>query len=214
MMRSYPTLYRTRVGALIHLFGDSDATWVNGELQLSEQYNGAGNELDDISEQQLAFDSATTEEERGFAARDLAFKLRERAKQLFVFENAAVLAAARDLALDGPPRFTGKHFDDMPDDVTPDWLEAAKEAAMAIAAYKFTPDTQYVHAYNEQRRVAAEESKKVAQQFLERFQVTRIDTYFRSQRATELLREARALGLGLTDAKGQPVTAAESIAWQ
>lgn len=76
MMRSYPTLYRTRVGALIHLFGDSDATWVNGELQLSEQYNGAGNELDDISEQQLAFDSATTEEERGFAARDLAFKLR------------------------------------------------------------------------------------------------------------------------------------------
>jgi hypothetical protein len=188
MMRSYPTLYRTRVMALARLFDTHSSSWVNGELidneapRESPHLPYSGNDLEETGD--LHKDSS------------VVFHRLQNAKAQFVFDNASLMSRDTISGFDkhSGVRFAGRHFDDIPADIKPEWLDAAKELAHAICHHKYYPDTTYAADYIQNQAREMELSVKLCQQFLERFKVITPCPYERAARLEAVTREARALG--------------------
>lgn len=202
MLRSYPSLYPTRVTALLHLFDSTETIWKDGELiHTDPTMYERNNYLDDETADQAAYEKALHTDRESDMARDLLFTKRENARKRFVHDNAALLAAdtssnfRKGRAID----FKGRRFDDIPEDVKPEWLEAAKEVAFAVLAHKFINLNGYNAEYAQRFERELEQSKRVCTQFLERFKVVQICQFARAARIAELQREAAALGLSLVD---------------
>lgn len=204
MMKAYPGLFSTRVMALKNLFGkDGNTRWVNGELICGEQYPDCGGSDEDVASAQKAFDDAAAEM-RPYVASDLIRSMRHRDEEQFTYDNAHLLCIEASSRLGPYVNFEGRRFDDMPEDVKPDWLAAAKELAHAIVrAGEAGPPTSSASA--EQRERATSEAKAQAKQFLDRFKSSDLKWLERRQRETALLREARALGLKLVRENGDAV---------
>ena len=200
MIRAFPTLYRTRAMALMALFDSSSARWVNGCL-VDPQYEVPRSD-DDI----LPYPEATPLASDGSNADQVLFEREENAKARFVFENAHLLASgkrfARQLEREYSVDFDGRHFDDMPEDVDPEWKSAALELALVIVAHRPTQREDQDRAYRESRAKRHEEAQALCRQFLERHQVSKPCPYARAARVKKLLREAQAIGMVLTESDG------------
>jgi hypothetical protein len=196
MMRAYPTLYPSRVIALARLFDSYDSQWVNGELIDNE--HRLGEDFLPYKPEELV--------ETGDVEKDcyLVAHRRQNSKAQFVYDNAYLMS--KDLysrfGKHSTVRFNGRHFDDMPEDVAPEWLEAAKELARAVCVHKHYPDTTYAPEYV--RNNEAEQQASVARctQFLERFKVITVCPFDRAARLRTLTREALALGYILVPVVG------------
>lgn len=202
MMLAYPSLYRTRVMALLNLFDASHTDWKDGELvHLYPEEYAPRNFLEDESAAVAAYEAEKHDNDPGLAVRDLLHLREQNAKSQFVHDNAELLAAntSSNFGKGYPISFSGRHFDDMPDNVAPDWLEAAKELAHAIRGYTYINVSGYVAEYVQRNEKELEHAKKICTKFLERFRVVPIDPYTRAARIAELQREAAALGLQLTE---------------
>lgn len=188
MMRAYPTMYRSRVMALARLFDSYDSEWVNGELIDNERR--LNEDFLPYSPEKLV-ETGDPHEDNG-----VLFSRRQNAKAQFVFDNAGLMSKDQysTFGKHSTIRFAGRHFDDIPTNVTPEWLEAAKELAHAVCLHKYYPDTTYAadHALNRAQEQAA--SVAICTQFLERFRVKTLDPIRSAARLTTLTREARALG--------------------
>lgn len=194
MMRAYPTLYRTRVMALARLFDSYDSKWVNGELLLNEPRGNTAF---------LPYPPAKIIETGDARSdQDVVFHRLANAKAQFVYDNAHMLSKDPHSAFGkhSSIRFTGKRFDDMPEDVSQEWLEAAKELANAVRVHKYYPDTTYAAEYLKQQMFELEASAKLCSQFLERFKVLTPCPFERAHRLETVTREALALGFVLVPA--------------
>lgn len=206
MIRSYPTLYRSRVMALARLFDQFDAVWVNGEL-FDKEPRGNQDFLPYSVEQ-------VTETGSDRVDRDLLFHRRENAKAQFTYDNAHLLSRDTLSSFDKTSsiRFAGRHFEDIPADITPDWLDAAKELAGIITIHKYRPDTTYAADHLERENRDLESSVKLCKQFLERFKVVTVSTWEHANRLKEVTREALALGFKLVPVEATPPECATSDA--
>lgn len=191
MMRAYPTMYRSRVMALARLFDSYDSEWVNGEL--IDNAPRSGGDFLPYPPDKLV------ETEDQHELNNVLFARRQNAKAQFVYDNAGLMS--KDLysafGKHSTIRFAGRHFDDIPADISPEWLEAAKELAQAVVGHKYYPNTTYAADYtlNQAKEEAA--SLAICNQFLERFRVKAIDPIVSAARLSVLTREARALGYSL-----------------
>lgn len=143
----------------------------------------------------------------GELARDLdnlLFELRENAAAAFVHDNADLLARDRQEGFEKTHwvTFDGQRLLDLPEDAAPEWLEAAKELALAVLAHQSDHKSGYVEEYKRTQAKQFATAQKVCRQFLERFKLISTNPYERATRAAELLREAQALGLNLTEPDG------------
>lgn len=200
MMELYPTLYHSRAVALLNLFDSYHAKWRNGELIRLEADDGRSSYLPYPEPADVADPTEQAE------VRNVLFHRRENAKAQFVYDNAYLLA--RDTFSSFPKTyavsFEGNRYDDIPEDVTPDWFEAAKELARAILVHKFRPKDGMAKDYQDREQKDHDRSVVRCRQFLERFQVITPCPLERAARLTKLQREAEALGLALVDKNGQP----------
>lgn len=202
MMQTYPTLYRSRVMALAHIFDSYHAEWKEGELISREPY-GEGRDFLPYPPDKLVVNAENR-------IHDVLFAREENAKAQFVYDNADLLSqdTGSRFEADQFVTFKGRHFDDLPETVAKDWLDAAKELASTVLAHKPTAKGSYAPEYVAQQQRSQKESADICRQFLERFLPPKsMCLYARAARVTELLREARALGLVLTEQDGsQPKT--------
>lgn len=200
MMRAVPTLFRTRVMALKNLFDSFDTEWVNGEL-VSHERPSADRDYLPYAEHEVALPEDLDQVED---ISDLLFKRSENAKAQFVHDNAELLSrhTTSHFDLEHAIHFSGRRLMDIPDDVSDDWLAAAKELANAIMHHKLQPKPGYTEAYAAAQQRQQDESARVARQFLERFNVIKPCPYARAARVKELLQEAQALGMHLTESDG------------
>ena len=198
MMRAYPTMYRSRVMALARLFDSYDSEWVNGELIDNE--HRSGRDFLPYPPEKLVETGDLRE------IHDVLFARRQNAKAQFVYDNAELMSkhSFSSFGKHSTIRFSGRHFDDIPADITPEWLEAAKELAQAVVSHKYYPDTTYAadHALHQAKEEAA--SVAICNQFLERFRVKAIDPIVSAARLSVLTREARALGYALVQESLEP----------
>lgn len=199
MIELYPTLFSTRAMALLSLFDSYHAEWRNGELIRLESDDDSRSYLPYPSPDEIA-DPAESE-----GVRDVLFHRRENAKAQFTYDNAYLLARDKFSSL---PKtyavsFEGNRFDDIPDDVTPDWLEAAKELAQIVLIHRFKPKDGMAKDYQEREQKDHDRSVERCKQFLERFQVIKPCPYARAARMTALRREAEALGVEVVEKSGQ-----------
>jgi hypothetical protein len=200
MMREFPWLYPTRVTALRRLFDASYTHWMNGEL-ISTDNSGEGRDYLPYSPAEVADTDGTCD------IRGVLFHRKENGHAQFVYDNAHLLS--RDILSNFDKHtsicFDGARFADMPEDITADWLDAAKELATCIRFHKYWPDTNYAPEYEQGRRDEQAKAVKICEQFLERLKVIQPPCrYARAARVKELLREAQALGMQLTEADGSP----------
>lgn len=200
MMQDYPSLYRTRALALKRLFDSPSTRWVGGELVDGEASTEPRKDYLPYKAEDVAFPNPDK------SPSSVIFARQQNAAAQFVHDNAALLSKDTNSGFDSREyhlTFEGRRFTDMPADVTPEWLEAAKELAFAVIAHQ--RDTQRpmdpkMQKHAEEQQDAA---KKLCQQFLERFKaVPGPDPWVRAHRVKELYREALALGLLLTEADG------------
>lgn len=199
MMLRFPWSYPTRVDALLELFDSYNTQWEKGELVFQTPLDNKGSHLP-FSPDKVADPENYESVSQVIAARQA------NAQAQFVFDNAYVLSHDKSSYFrpSKPLLFEGKRFADIPPDITPDWLEAAKELAWAVVQHKFFNDGSYGPAELERKQEQQERSVKLCQQFLEKFKVIRPCPYERAARVTKLLQEAEALGLNLTESDGSP----------
>jgi hypothetical protein len=201
MIERYPSLYRSRAMALLSLFDSYHVEWHNGELISLEHDEAKSSYLPYPALTDVA-DPAGPDD-----VRDVLFKRRENAKAQFTHDNAYLLARQTFSSLPSTQAvsFEGNRFDDIPEDVTPDWLEAAKELARIILVHKFKPKDGVNKEYLERDQKWHDFSVERCKQFLERFQVITPCPLERAARMTALRREAEALGVEVVDKNGQSV---------
>jgi hypothetical protein len=207
MMRAYPMLYPTRVRALARLFDSFDCSWVNGELIDHER-------VDPESARDFLPYKPEDVTETGDAKKDqyIVHNRWENAKAQFVYDNAHLMSADRysEFRKHSTIRFGGRHFADIPADVTADWLDAAKELAMAVSTHQYFPDRTYAPDHLTREREELENSAKLCTQFLERFAVITPCPFERAARLEKVTREAQALGFALVPAEATPAEGAAS----
>lgn len=203
MIELYPTLYRSRAMALLNLFDSYHTVWRNGELIRLEPDDGNSSYLPYPEPADVA-DPA--EEADSCDVRNVLIHRRENAKAQFTHDNAHLLARQTFSSLPSTysGSFEGTRFDDIPEDVTPDWLAAAKELARIVMSHPFKPKDGRMKEYQDRERKDHDRSVERCKQFLEQFQVITPCPFERAARLTKLQREAEALGLALVDKNGQP----------
>lgn len=198
MIELYPTLYRSRAMALLSVFDSYHVEWRNGELISLEPHDDKSSYLPYPEPKDVA-DPAGPQD-----VRDVLFHRRENAKAQFTHDNAYLLARDTFSSLPSTQAvsFEGNRFDDIPEDVTPDWLEAAKELARIVLVHKFKPKDGLNKEYLEREQTWHDLSVGRCKQFLERFQVITTCPSERAARLTALRREAEALGVEVVDKNG------------
>ena len=181
MIRSYPSLYPNRKKALEHLFSHYGTKWVDGELVHD---NPADYDLPEGHDFRTDLD-----EYEGEGNESLWFMHAfENAKLEVCVANAERLAAYTGHL--GEDRINGgwmhtNHFEDMPEDVTEDWFEAAKELAFEIIVrFKDVPETDHFY----QHKLG---TFKNAQRFLLRHGL--LNNEAREKRIAELRKELEEL---------------------
>ena len=197
LMLAYPSLYPTRLRVLVKLFDSPDWAWVNGELVLvgPDEY-GVPHEPRDPADMQAQFDRANDRTRAG-AAGALLMVLRANAQAQFTVDHAHLLSLDDSDEFDYIPRIKGLRWQDMPEDVTPDWKRAATDLATAVLAYSkpsrgTDPDRVALDAH------ALACSKQAARHFLDQHYPRPIPESEREGRMAALRAEAAALGVEVT----------------
>lgn len=192
LLRTFPSLYRNRLMALLAIFDSSEYRWVAGNLVPICA-------LAPDDHDHLPYSEQDCSESKDVGQRLLA--LRENAMASFVHQHAELLAQhlygrferAHHIAFDG------RHFDTMPADVKPHWRDAAFELAASIMAHKPLDMGTYESRYQASRVKDHEKSQKVCRQFLERHKMLTMSPADRQARIAVLQKEAQALGLSLVE---------------
>lgn len=192
LMRTFPTLYRNRLMALLAIFDGTEYRWEGGALVRTDKLTRDGrshlpySDSDDVNSKHVSLK---------------LMALRENAKADFVHHNAELLAehVHGGFERDHHISFDGRHFDTMPADVQPEWRDAAIELATGVLAHKPLDTGIYESRYQASRVRDHQRSQEACRLFLERHQLVSISPADREARVAKLRREALALGLTLTD---------------
>jgi len=173
MMKSYPSLYKSRVTCLQHIFDHYYTQWVDGELVFEDpaEYTRADDWRQGEDKAIAKIASASNETDKNFAIDDLLFVREENSKNQFTNDNAEMLAhcsfhSRYNRFQYAPREFEGRHLFDMPENVKADWKEAAKELAAAISFYKFVPNSKTTAESNANTQAGVERSKEIALRYL------------------------------------------------
>jgi len=212
LIKSQPSLYGNRLEALKAIFDSPQLAWKNGDLAFLREFDmkkhsnifrrdeeirikNAANTYDSALAAFLAAESRTNELAMEFAQKKMLDELKMQKDNLFVFENADMLSSSRSNFTKNPWRFSGLHFDDIPDDVSDDWKDAAKELAWNIIAYQFAESKGIHQDGSDNDLIFLLYTKKLCRQFLERMGDIEISQQDYQRRINALKREIRSLGL-------------------
>jgi hypothetical protein len=202
MLRAYPTnAFKTRADALMRLFRSIDSEWVEGRLVppngLVTPDNSYTINEDDFVKHFCVGTEVSAEEEA--CAR--LFARRHNLEASFVFDNADLLSlnTSSDLS-DVPSDQFMQTIQNMPEDVIPEWREAAKELARCVLRYEYVRSPKRCHDSSwEQRQMRrVEDAKTAAQQVLDSLDPQRRIEQ-RQRRLANLRQEAEELGVAIIE---------------
>lgn len=204
-IEAWPTLYRSRLSALINVFTYSGYTFEHGFP--TSRYEGEVDGRDEKLDQPL--DETPKKDSTRSHAMDLLYLRSDREKALFVRRNAALIAQAEYGPfgeLTSTPRFSSSDLNQIDlDKLTPEWRDALIELCKAIKRFdtdklvlrkKLQGITQ---SYIDREVYEANASKKVADECLTRLGQGRPDSdAARAEKIAALRYAAKELGFDLT----------------